>query len=87
MLDYNEIYVILNSYSYNEKISKVFDNKTNMEIANINDILKIKSAFFINEYYKNECSKFEQKRPGSKLKFKEEFYKECIHKLYTKLFI
>ena len=87
MLDYNEIYVILNSYSYNEKNSKVYDNKTNVEIIDINDILKIKSAFFINEYYKNECSKIEQKRPGSKIKFKEEFFKECIDKLYTRLFI
>ena len=41
MLDYNEIYVILNSYSYNEKNSKVYDNKTNVEIIDINDILKI----------------------------------------------
>ena len=87
MLDYNEIYVILNSYSYNEKSSKVYDNKTNVEIIDINDILKIKSAFFINEYYKNECSKIEQKRPGSKIKFKEQFFKECIDKLYTRLFI
>lgn len=87
MLDYNEIYVILNSYSYNEKSLKVYNNKTNMEIANINDILKIKSAFFVNEYYKNECSKIAQKRPGSKIKFKEEFYKECIDKLYAILFI
>jgi len=87
MLDYNEIYVLLNSYSYNEKSLKVYDNKTNMEIVDINEILKIKSAFFINEYYKNECSKLEQKRPGSKIKFKEEFYKECIDKLYTQLFI
>lgn len=87
MLDYNEIYVILNSYSYNEKNSKVYDNKTNVEIIDINDILKIKSAFFINEYYKNECSKIERKRPGSKIKFKEEFFKECIDKLYTRLFI
>lgn len=87
MLDYNEIYVILNSYTYNEKNLKVYDNKTNLQIANINDILKIKSAFFINEYYKSECSKIEQKRPGSKIKFKEEFYKECINKLYTELFI
>jgi len=87
MLDYNEIYMILNSYSYNGNSLKIYDNKTNMEIANINDILKIKSALFINEYYKNECSKITQKRPGSKIKFKEEFYKECIDKLYTRLFI
>ena len=87
MLDYNEIYVILNSYSYNEKSSMVYDNKTNVEIIDINDMLRIKSAFFINEYYKNECSKIEQKRPGSKIKFKEEFFKECIDKLYTRLFI
>ena len=87
MLDYNEIYIILNSYSYNEKSLNVYDNKTNMQITNINDILKIKSAFFINEYYKNECSKIVQKRPGSKIKFKEEFYKECIDKLYSRLFI
>mgnify|MGYP002171286854 CR=1 FL=1 len=49
-------------------------NISDMQITNINDILKIKSAFFINEYYKNECSKIVQKRPGSKIKFKEEFY-------------
>lgn len=46
MLDYNEIYIILNSYSYNERSLNVYDNKTNMQITNINDILKIKSAFF-----------------------------------------
>lgn len=62
-------------------------NISDMQITNINDILKIKSAFFINEYYKNECSKIVQKRPGSKIKFKEEFYKECIDKLYSRLFI
>lgn len=66
MLDYNEIYIILNSYSYNEKSLNVYDNKTNMQITNINDILKIKSAFFINEYYKNECSKLFKKDPVQK---------------------
>ena len=87
MLDYNEIYVILNTYLYDEKNMKVYNSKNNTEIVNINDILKIKSAFFINEYYKNECSKIVQKRPGSKIRFKEEFYKNCIDKLYTRLFI
>ena len=87
MLDYNEIYVILNSYSYDEKSFKVYENKNNTEVKNIDDILKIKSAFFINEYYKNECSKILQKRPGSKIKFKEDYYKECIDKLYSRLFV
>ena len=36
MLDYNEIYIILNSYSYNERSLNVYDNKTNMQITNIN---------------------------------------------------
>ena len=31
MLDYNEIYIILNSYSYNERSLNVYDNKTNMQ--------------------------------------------------------
>lgn len=66
MLDYNEIYIILNSYSYNERSLNVYDNKTNMQITNINDILKIKSAFFINEYYKMSVQKLFKKDPVQK---------------------
>jgi len=87
MLDYNEICVILNSYSYDKKSMKIYDNKTNIQIENINDILKIKAAFFIDKYYKKECSRIVQKRPEINIIFNDLFYKECINKLYTAFFI